>query len=207
MPNHASKLALVLLLASSATALAQGLAIDHKTVKCIVAGKYPRMNACFAPATGLARARVYFRVVDAPPDWYYVEMKSDAPCHSGILPKPKKELVGKHVQYYLDAVDRQFAVSRTSETDARVVARESDCEDRGLVAPWLTKAPVTVFPRVPLGFAAAGAAIGPTALIVGGGAAVVGGGAALIAGRNSSTTTTTTITVPTTTTTTTTTQP
>ena len=58
---------------------AEGVAIDHKPVKCIVAEKYPRLNACFAPSSRLARARVYFRVADGPPDWYYVEMKSDAP--------------------------------------------------------------------------------------------------------------------------------
>jgi hypothetical protein len=48
---------------------AEGLGIDHRKVGCIVAGKYPKLNACFAPASRLARARVYFRVADGAPDW------------------------------------------------------------------------------------------------------------------------------------------
>ncbi len=68
---------------------AQGVAIDHKAVGCIVAGKFPKMNACFSPAAQFAKGRVYFRE-QATPTWYYVEMKSDAPCHSGVLPKPSR---------------------------------------------------------------------------------------------------------------------
>ena len=45
------------------------LGIDHRKVGCIVAGKYPNLKACFAPASRLARARVHFRVADGAPDW------------------------------------------------------------------------------------------------------------------------------------------
>ena len=38
-----------------------GVVIDHKAVGCIVAGKFPKMNACFSPNSAVARARVYFR--------------------------------------------------------------------------------------------------------------------------------------------------
>ena len=31
----------------------ESLAIDHRPVKCIVAGKYPRLTACFAPSSRL----------------------------------------------------------------------------------------------------------------------------------------------------------
>ncbi|HUL76610.1 MAG TPA: hypothetical protein VL691_05035, partial [Vicinamibacteria bacterium] len=54
-------------------ALAEGVAIDYRPVKCIVAEKFPRFNACFSPSSQLSRARVYFRLEDGPPDWYYVE--------------------------------------------------------------------------------------------------------------------------------------
>src|SRR5437879_5110105 len=96
---------------------AQGLTIDHKVVGCIVAEKYPKMNACFSPAGQLARARVYFRPAEGPPNWYYVEMKSDAPCHAGILPKPKKQLIGKKVLYYVNAFDQKFAENRTMDNE------------------------------------------------------------------------------------------
>lgn len=199
---------------------AQGLEIDQRKVGCVVAGQYPRFGACFTPASRLARARVYFRLAGAGSDWYYVEMASDAPCHAGVLPRPKKELVGRRIQFYVDAFDRQFASSRTPEGEALVVARESDCATKAMVAPFASGAGVAVFPSVPAGFAAAGAAAGglgagATAAIALGGAAVVGGGVALAAGGSegepgSPTTTTPPTTQPpatTTTTTTTTTTP
>ena len=126
---------------------AEGVAIDHQTVGCVVAGKYPRLNACFAPRSGLARARLYFRVADAPPDWYYVEMASDAPCHAGILPRPKKELIGRRIQYYVDAFDRSFSESRTPEAEALVVASASECDSKLPVAPLLNSATRGRLPR------------------------------------------------------------
>lgn len=168
-------------LEASGSSAAQGVSIDHRPVACIVAGKYPRLNACFAPSSTLARARVYFRKADAPADWFYVEMKSDAPCFQGVLPRPKQELVGQQVLYYLDAVDRSFTPSRTQEAAVEVVASESDCKPGLPVAPWLSKASVAVFPGVPTGFAGAGLGAAATTAVVGGGAAVVGGGVAVAA--------------------------
>ncbi len=87
----------------------------------------PGSTPASLPRSSLARARVYFRVADAPPDWYYVEMASNSPCHAGILPRPKKELVGRRIQYYVDAFDRSFIESRTPEAEALVVASASEC--------------------------------------------------------------------------------
>jgi hypothetical protein len=149
-----------------------GLAIDHKAVECIVQGKFPKMNSCFAPAADVARARVYFRP-EGVESWYYVDMKSDAPCLAGVLPRPRKELVGKHINYYVQVTDKSFNESRTSEYNPIVVNGESECKDKP-VAPFLSKASVQVFPGLPAGMAAgAGAATLP---IVGG--AVLAGGAA-----------------------------
>ena len=163
---------------------AEGLGIDHRKVGCIVAGKYPNLNACFAPASRLARARVYFRVADKAPDWYYVEMASHARCHAGVLPRPKKELVGRKIQYYVDAFDRSFVESRTPEAEALVVSSASECDRMLAVAPILNNATVAVFPSLPAGFAGAAAGLGggAAAVIAVGGAAIVGGGVALAAG-------------------------
>ncbi len=186
MDHRSLVLALASTLLPAAAAAAEGIAIDHKPVGCIVAGSYPRLNACFAPSSSLARARVYFRVADATPEWYYVEMRSDAPCFAGILPKPRKQLIGRKVQYYVDAFDRSFAEARTDEAQALVVARKSDCDSKLPVAPLLPKASVVVFPGVPDGFAAAaGLSTGTTALIVGAGAALAGG-VAVAAGHSGS---------------------
>jgi hypothetical protein len=157
---------------------AQGLTIDHKAVGCIVAEKYPKMNACFSPASQVARARVYFRAEEGPPNWYYVEMKSDAACHAGVLPKPRKELIGKKIQYYVNAFDQKFVENRTVDNEALVVKSESDCQKDTPAAPVAAGGPGAVFPAVPAGFAAGGIGTA-TVLAAVGGAAVVGGGVAL----------------------------
>ena len=74
-------------LLAPAAARAQGVTIDHQEIGCIVAGKYPKMKACFAPASSAKKARVYFRP-EAVTQWYYVEMASDAPCQAGVLLRP-----------------------------------------------------------------------------------------------------------------------
>jgi len=171
-------------------ALSQGLEIDHKAVGCIVVGKYPKMNACFTPAANLAKSRVYFRP-EGTPSWYYVEMKSDQPCLTGILPKPGKKLVGKHVEYYLEAQNKAFSPSRTAEYAPIVVKSAQECKKNIPVAPFLNNATVAVFPSVPAGFVGAGG-IG-TAAVVG----IVGAGAAaattaiVVANNNDDNTTTT----------------
>jgi hypothetical protein len=174
----------------------QGIAIDHKEVSCIVAGKFPKMNACFAPNADVARARVYFRP-EGVTTWYYVEMKSDAPCLAGILPRPRKELVDKHINYYVHVTDKKFTEARTLEYNPLVVSNESECKDKP-VGPYLTKAAVKVFPSLPGGFAAGGLG---TAGAVGIGAGVAGAaaGGAAIASNNNDTNPTTTTLAPTTT--------
>jgi hypothetical protein len=208
MPKLVVGVALLLAVASipdPASAQA-GIAIEHKAVDCIVAGKFPKMSSCFAPTGEVARARVYFRP-EGVESWYYVEMKSDAPCLAGILPRPRKELVGKHVNYYVQATDRSFNEARTAEHSPLVVDSESECKDKP-VAPFLSKASVKVFPGLPAGFAAGGAATLPII----GGVVVAGGAAAGVAAASgdsnppaSSTTLLPTTTAPATTTTTTTT--
>ena len=162
---------LLVVLCSPAVLPAQGVAIDHKPVQCIVAGKYPKMNACFSPASILSRSRVFFRVEGAP-KWYYVEMASDAPCFTGILPKPKKDLVQKKIEYYVQATDKAFEEGQTETFLPIVVANESECQDLP-VAPFVTNASVAVFPSLPAGFAG-GAALSATTVAAG----VVGAGAA-----------------------------
>ena len=184
-------LAVVILIGGSAFAPAQeeqaGVAIDHKAIGCIVAGKFPKMNACFSPSAKLARARVYLRA-EGGTSWYYVEMKSDAPCMTGILPKPRKEMIDKHVDYYVHATDKSFAEARTLEYNPIVVAKESDCKDKPLAA-YLSKAPVQVFPAVPAGFAAGGLGAGAA---IGGGLALAGASVGIYAATNGNDTTTTT---------------
>jgi hypothetical protein len=187
-----------------AVAQPQALEIDHKAVGCIVVGKYPKMNACFTPAANMARSRVYFRP-EGVASWYYVDMKSEQPCFTGTLPKPGKKLVGKKIEYYVEAQNKTFEPSRTAEFDPVVVRSAQECKKNVPVAPFLNNATVAVFPSVPAGFVGAGT-IGTAAVvgIVGAGAAVAGTAVAVASNNDDTTTTTLAVGINTTTTTTTT---
>jgi PKD repeat protein len=173
---HTGALALSLLVPGAA--LAQGVAIDHTEVGCIVAGKYPKMNACFAPASLVKKARVYFRP-ETLSTWYYVEMIADAPCFSGVLLKPSKALIDKKIFYYVDV--QGGGTGRTPEYAPVVVASEEQCRSRLPVAPLSATGPAAVYPSFPTGFV--GGAGLSTGVVAGGvaAAAVVTGGALLLA--------------------------
>ena len=187
---------LLALLAVPGQSFAEGIGIEHKPVGCIVAGKYPKLPACFTPDSKLARSRVYFRAENGGANWYYVEMKSETPCYAGILPKPKKDLIGKKVFYYLNAFDKDSTDTRTPDITAEVVSKESECKKEVPVAPFVNNATVAVFPGLPAGFAATGLGTAAVVGIVGGGAALVAGGIAVASSGSSSNDTTTTTVSP-----------
>ena len=182
-------LSLALVVGAASAAHSQGVAIDHKAVGCIVVGKYPKMNACFTPAADLARSRVYFRP-EGVTNWYYVDMKSDQPCFSGTLPRPGKKLVGKKIEYYVEAQNKAFDPARTSEYAPIVVRSAQECKKDVPVAPFVNNATVAVFPALPAGFVGGG--IGTAAAIgIAGAGAAAAGTAVAVAGNDNGTTTTT----------------
>jgi hypothetical protein len=202
MTRRRVALSLAVLVASTATARPEAVAIDHKAVGCIIVGKYPKMNACFTPAADLARSRVYFRP-EGVASWYYVDMKSEQPCFTGTLPKPGKKLVGKKIEYYVEAQNKAFEPARTAEFDPIVVKSAQECKKNAPVAPFLNNATVAVFPSIPAGFVGGG--IGTAAIIgIAGAGAAAAGTAAVVASNNNHTTTTTPVVVVNSTTTTTT---
>src|SRR4051794_22216296 len=123
---------LALSLLAPAAARAQGVTIDHQEIGCIVAGKYPKMNACFVPASKVKSARVYFRP-ETLTQWYYVKMTSEAPCFAGVLLRPSKALIDKKIFYYVDVQGEGSA--RTPEYAPIVVASEDDCRKKLPIAP------------------------------------------------------------------------
>src|SRR5262245_5792069 len=181
MPSlRSSALAIVLLLAPSGLARAGGPPTEHSGIKCLVAGKYRKMPARFAPPE-VAQPRVYFRPGGVP-SWYYVEMKPETPLgHVGVLPKPTKKLVGQHIEYYLEAASKDFDTGRTPEYDPIVVAKDSDCSNDPVLALYSGEPPSAVFPSVPEGFAIGGGLAGGTTAAIVGGGVVAGGAAVLIA--------------------------
>jgi hypothetical protein len=151
------------LLATADGSYAAGPAIEHRAVSCIVAGVFPRLDACFTPTEDLSRARVHFRA-DGTPHWYFVDMAAAGGCRSVLLPKPLPTTSA--IDYYVSALGRTFDETRTSEYTPRVVAREGDCDDNLLVAGSAGSATVLLgaaagAPAVPAGFAPEGIVAAP----------------------------------------------
>jgi hypothetical protein len=181
----------------AASALAQEPTIDHKPVGCVVAGKFPKLDACFNPAD-LASARLYFKGGTGTV-WYWVNYPTGA-CGAAILPKPSKKLT--ELDYYIEIIDKNGNSSRTPDVATTVVPNEGGCKKDIPVAPWLPSASVVVGAPagavLPATFAVGAASTGlGAAAIVGGAAVVAGGGAAVIAVSNKSTPTATATNTPT----------
>jgi hypothetical protein len=159
---------------------ADGIAIDHSSPACMIAGRFPVLNARLDPAASVARARIAFRA-DGDDHWYFVEMKAKKPVFEGTLPQPLKE-TGK-VHYYIEATDKTLQESRTEEYISLVVDGPGVCSDPKRVAGVVASAAVKVqtaagAPSLPAGFSAAGVttAAAGAAVAAGAGAATAGGG-------------------------------
>jgi hypothetical protein len=183
------------------SAAADGPAIDHAPVGCVVAEKFPRMDARIEPLFAVAKATLHFRSATGGP-WYLVAMKAQDGAFEGVLPKPKKSL--KAFAYYIEAADTAFATSRTPEYTAQVVDGPAACQGKKVAgalgsASILLEVPAGA-PVVPVGFAPAGVAgtaagtaaavtgaaaggggIATTVLLVGGGVAAAGAAVAVAA--------------------------
>jgi hypothetical protein len=222
-----SVLRVACLLALATPLWAEGPVIDHSAVTCMVAEKFPKLEARLGDPDTIGRARVQFRGEAGP--WYFVAMKREGAVFIGTLPKPKSSL--KKISYYIEATDRQFRENRTQEFAADVVPQAALCVDKKMMAGVASAAPASLIVSgpsgaavVPAGFSSSGVVAAPAATAAGatGGAAggggigtaavvgIVAGGAAIAGvalaagGGNDATTTTTVaaaITPPTTTTT------
>jgi len=158
--------------------------IDHKAVGCVVAEKFPRLEARLIPVDAVGRARVFFRTGGGPA-WYAVAMKREGDVFAAALPKPKKSL--KQFQYYLEVADKAMATSRTEEYSTEVVAGPGGCS-KGMMAGVMSAASILLevpagAAAIPIGFSSAGVvAAGSTAAAGAGGAAASSGGGGLSTG-------------------------
>lgn len=179
--------------AAPAEGASSRLGVEHTKIDCFVAGRFPRVDACFSPPTEVARARLYFRPGAAGP-WYYVDMTSASACHAGVLPRPQRSLVGRKVEYYIEATGRRLATVRTPEHSAAVVAAAAECQADMVAATTTAAGTIAVFPNLPAGFAIGGGGLGtvPLLAIIGGGAAAAGVAVAAGGGGGDSPTTPTT---------------
>jgi hypothetical protein len=179
-------------------------AIQHDPIACVVAGEFPRLDACFTPVENVTRPRAYFKS-DTGAAWYWVEFTRDLAstpgqavkvnCFNAVLPKPTKKIAG--LVYYVEVANPQYEVGRLDDNHVRVVPEKGGCRKDEPVAATVSNAVVAVgaaagAPAVPVGFAAAGIAgaaggigAGAVALAAVGGAGAVAGGVAVANGGRS----------------------
>lgn len=160
--------------------------IMHEGVECVLAERFPRIEAQIKATKGVARARVLFRRAGAD-EWYEVAMKPEGGAWVGVLPQPKRTL--EAFDYYIVVIDAAMGMSQTPEFHPFVVSDAGGCQGKTVTGA-LTAAAVHLqapvgAPIVPAGFAGrgvtgGGVAGGSTAgasskgLVV----ALIGGGAA-----------------------------
>ena len=125
-----------------AAAAAVAVSIEHRDIGCVVAGRYPKLDACFSPEASVGRGRVLFRAAGSDP-WYYVDMSRDGPCYSAVLPKPKPDLKG--FEYFVDVLDKAFVEAHKPERapeqafNPRVVRKPDDCDPARKMALFLPR--------------------------------------------------------------------
>jgi hypothetical protein len=143
--------------AAATPAAGPPVSIDHRDVGCVLAGQYPKLEACFSPDASVGRGRVLFRAAGTDP-WYYVDMSHDGPCYSAVLPKPKPELKG--FEYFVDVMDKAFVEAHKPEGapeqafSPRVVKKQEDCDaarKMALFLPRMAKPIVVGIARNPAG--------------------------------------------------------
>ncbi|HKC13926.1 MAG TPA: hypothetical protein VKI41_18015, partial [Vicinamibacteria bacterium] len=99
-------LASFFLLATPAALAAGGsLQIIPEGIDCVLADRFPRIEAFVTPTDQVSLARVLFRSKDSE-GWYWVRMDREADRFVAVLPKPTKGL--KDFRYYIDATDTEF---------------------------------------------------------------------------------------------------
>lgn len=150
------------------------LAIVHSAAECVLAERFPQLEACVSPAAQVAQVRVFFRTAQDP-SYYFVDLKPAGECFAGALPKPSRDLGA--FSYYIQALDTALARRATGEFSSKVVADPDQCGERRLT-PYLPLASVVVGALTP-GGAAVPAGFLLDGVVVAAGAPAAAGTAAL----------------------------
>ena len=169
-------------LATASPALAE-VVITHDAVDCVVAGRFPVIQAGLEPRVEVAQARVYFQARGTA-HWYYVEMRSDgAAAFEATLPRPLGSL--QRFDYYIEALGRGLAPGRTRDYAARVTTEDRGCPAGLRTATTVGSVPSSLVvgaaegaPALPPGFSHAGlvsSVTGSAASAAGAGATGTGG--------------------------------
>ena len=127
--GHSSAL-LVTVSLISGTAVGDAIVIGHEPPACMVAGKFPEVEAQVDAAATLKSARVYFHATGAR-FWSYAEMTVEKGTIRASLSRPPGRA---EVYYHIVATDVAGAASRTPEYLVQVVRSPGECSDPRRVA-------------------------------------------------------------------------
>lgn len=148
-----------LLAAPAGVATAGSLQVIPQAINCVVADRFPRIEALLTPPEQVSLARVLFRTKGSE-GWYWVRMDREADRFVAVLPKPGNGL--KDLRYYIEATDTEFETSRTPEYVLEVVTDPETCRGK-VVANTVASAKVIIHvptgykvPLVPSGFSGRG---------------------------------------------------
>jgi hypothetical protein len=116
--------ALLAVLASAGTSVADPPSVDHQPVPCTVADQPFMLCATVTDDGEVARARVYFKPESAK-FYSFVDMVFGGIEFCGTLPAPREGKL-KTIEYYVQAVDDTYETFRTS-THVIAVQPEGVC--------------------------------------------------------------------------------
>ena len=114
--------ALLALVASAGTAMADPPSVDHQPVPCTIPDQPFMLCATVTDDGEVARARVYFKPENAK-FYSFVDMVFGGIEFCGTLPAPREGKL-KTIEYYVQAVDDTYETVRTSTL---VIAVQPDC--------------------------------------------------------------------------------
>jgi hypothetical protein len=126
----------IILLAVATASWADEIVIDHNPVVCMLAGKYPEIEARLLPP-GAGTARVHFRAANTP-YWSSVAMKAEGDVLRAALPKPSSS--SRDLYYYIAATNPSLGATRSPDYLVAVVAKANVCPDPTRIANALDSA-------------------------------------------------------------------
>jgi uncharacterized repeat protein (TIGR01451 family) len=145
--------------------------INHQAIECVIANEHPVIRAQVQPSTDVQTVKVYFHA-QLFSDFYFVEMtQTDDGEFIARLPIPAPDT--RRFDYYIEAVNHAYNISRTAGYSPRVTGEDECDRDPAAVPP---------LPEIAVGSTVAGSSALPPGFLVTGVRTITsagGGGGAL----------------------------
>jgi hypothetical protein len=114
----------------AAPGLGDAVIITHEPAACMVAGKFPQLEARVEPSETIKSVRAYFHA-DGASFWSYTDMRSEGGVFRATLMKPSKR--AREVYYYFMATEAS-GVRTSQEYLVEVVRDPNRCSDPKRIA-------------------------------------------------------------------------